>query len=165
MASSSTTSIKLGSSSPRPNTFTHFETGHMRRKPFGADPKSSMSELRGEVFEKSANSRLEISGSGAIFAHLVLCNIAVAMANPTGDRMVRFLRFHGSRTELEGLIMDFKTFLSAGYSKLTGQTSSSSLASLGKVADGDAASAAHEARLQAGYEAGLRRRLPNRFRG
>jgi hypothetical protein len=119
-----------------------------------AEYEAKLAATRGEVFEKSANSRLEISGSGAIFAHLVLCNIAVAMANPTGDRMVRFLRFHGSRTELEGLIMDFKTFQSAGYSKLKRQTSSSSLASLGKVADGDAASAAHEARLQAGYEAG-----------
>ena len=53
--------------------------------------------------------------------------------------------------------MDFKTFiddLSAGYRKVTGQTSSSSLASPGTVADVDAASAAHETRLQAGYEAG-----------
>ena len=40
------------------------------------------SELRGEVFEESANSRLKIFGSGATFVHLILCNIAVAVANP-----------------------------------------------------------------------------------
>ena len=71
---------------------------------------------------------LEISSSGAICVHLILCNIAVAIANPSGDRMVKLLRFHGSRTELEGITMDFKTFiddLSAGYRKLAGQTSSS----------------------------------------
>ena len=53
--------------------------------------------------------------------------------------------------------MDFKKFiadLNAQFRRLTGQTSSSSLASPGTVADVDAASAAHEARLQAGYEAG-----------
>ncbi len=53
--------------------------------------------------------------------------------------------------------MDFKTFIddiSAGYRKLTRQTSGSSLASPETVADVDAASAAHEARLQAGYDVG-----------
>ena len=67
------------------------------------------------------------------------------------------LEFHGSRTELEGIAMDFKKFiadLTAGYRKLTGQTSSSSLASPGTVEEVDAATAAHEARLQVGYEAG-----------
>jgi hypothetical protein len=67
------------------------------------------------------------------------------------------MEFHGSRTELEGITMDFKKFiadLAARYRKLTGQTSSSSLAPPGTVEDVDAATAAHEARLQAGYEAG-----------
>jgi hypothetical protein len=36
MASSSTGSIKLGSSSPRPDTLTRFDTGHMRKRSFGA---------------------------------------------------------------------------------------------------------------------------------
>jgi hypothetical protein len=65
--------------------------------------------------------------------------------------------FHGSRIELEGIAMDFKKFiadLTGGYRKLTGQTSSSSHMSPGTVEDVDAATAAHEARLQAGYEAG-----------
>ena len=65
--------------------------------------------------------------------------------------------FHGSRIELEGIAMDFKKFiadLTGGYRKLMGQTSSSSLASPGTVEDVDAATAAHEARLQAGYEVG-----------
>jgi len=53
----------------------------MRRRLFGAGRNSS-SKLRGEVFEESANSRLEIFGSGATFVHLILCNIAVAVANP-----------------------------------------------------------------------------------
>ena len=65
--------------------------------------------------------------------------------------------FHGSRIELEGIAMDFKKFiadLTAGYRKLAGQTSGSSLASPGSVEEIDAATAAHEARLQVGYEAG-----------
>ena len=123
-------------------------------KVIGHGRNSSRSELRGEVFSRrGANLGLEISSSGAICVHLILCKIAVAIANPSGDRMVKLLRFHGSRTELEGITMDFKTFiddLSAGYRKLTGQTSSSSFASPGTVADVDAASAAHETRLQAG---------------
>jgi flagellar biosynthesis/type III secretory pathway protein FliH len=56
-----------------------------------------------------------------------------------------------------GIAKDFEKFiadLNAQFRRLTGQTSSSSLASPGTVADVDAASAAHEARLQAGYEAG-----------
>ena len=65
--------------------------------------------------------------------------------------------FHGSRIELGGIAMDFKKFiadLTGGYRKLMGQTSSSSLASPGTVEDVDAATAAHEARLQAGYDVG-----------
>ena len=54
----------------------------MRRRLFGAGRNSS-SKLRGEVFEESANSRLEILGSGATFVHLVLCNIAVAVTKST----------------------------------------------------------------------------------
>jgi hypothetical protein len=34
-------SLKLGSSSPRPDTLTRFETGHLRRRLFGAGRKSS----------------------------------------------------------------------------------------------------------------------------
>ena len=40
-APSSAASIRLGSSSPRPDTLTRFETGHMRRMSFGAGRKSS----------------------------------------------------------------------------------------------------------------------------
>jgi hypothetical protein len=40
MASSSTGSIKLASSSPRFDTLTRFDPGHMRRRSFGAGRKS-----------------------------------------------------------------------------------------------------------------------------
>ena len=99
MASSSTSSIRLGSSSPWPDTLTRFETGHMRRRLFGAGRNSS-SKLRGEVFEESANSRLEILGSGATFVHLVLCNIAVAVTNPRRSNGV-----HGSRAIARWLLI------------------------------------------------------------
>jgi hypothetical protein len=41
MLSSSTASIKRASSSPRPDTLTRFDTGHMRKSSFGAGRKSS----------------------------------------------------------------------------------------------------------------------------
>jgi hypothetical protein len=89
---------------------------------------------------------------------------AIAMANPAGESNGEVLRrdfdrnlnleFHGSRTELEGITVDFKKFiadLAARYRKLTEPIPSSSLARPGPVADVDAV---REAGRQAGQEVG-----------
>ena len=86
----------------RPTTIADLKFSKL--KVIGHGRNSSRNELRGEVFSRrGANFGLEISSSGAICVHLILCKIAVAIANPSGDRMVKLLRFHGSRTELEGI--------------------------------------------------------------
>ena len=71
MASSSTGSIKLASSSPRFDTLTRFDPGHMRRRSFGAGRKDG--DLKALICSGDANTFYVVRGFLKQHFHLAPC--------------------------------------------------------------------------------------------